>query len=274
MYTCTYCKKSYVKKGFYDRHVRSCEMLHVSRKDRKELLETLKETPNINDMYMLFHTLSQKVYKLEEEVDTMKRYITNSQKKISVLDWLKNSFGVPNTTFDIIMDIKNIIVTEEHLKFSLENSVADAVIEIFKEKFKGNWDELAIESKTPPPIISFQHSAKVFYIYSEESWKRYNYPEFEGLCLYIIRQLKELFAPWWISVIQSALSNPEYFKEIKTKTKAFNTTTDDKNITKTVRNIRMKLFKFYKVTIPTFIEKSEERSNDVKENVDDKIPVT
>ena len=274
MYTCTYCKKSYVKKGFYDRHVRSCEMLHVPKKDRKELLETLKETPSINDMYMLFHTLSQKVYKLEEEVDTMKRYITNSQKKISLLDWLKNSFGVPNVYFDIIMDTKNIIVTEKHFQYAIENSVADAVIEIFKEKFTAIWDDLTIDSKTPPPIISFQHSAKVFYIYSEDTWKKYNYPEFEGLCLYIIQQLKKLFAPWWISVIESAMSNPEYFKEIKTKTRAFNTTTDDKNITKTVRNIRMKLFKVCKVTIPTFIEKSEERSNNVKDNVDKEVPVT
>ena len=88
-------------------------------------------------------------------------------------------------------------------------------------------------------------------------------------CLYIINN-------YYFPVVSNStcITDQEYFKEIKTKTKAFNSTTDDKNITKTVRNIRMKLFKYCKVTIPTFIEKSEEKNKDVKENFDDKIPVT
>ena len=74
-YTCTYCKKEYTKKGFYENHVKRCEILYASKQTREEIIETIKDTPNMTDMYMLFQQLSVKVTKLESEVDVMKKYI-------------------------------------------------------------------------------------------------------------------------------------------------------------------------------------------------------
>ena len=38
VYTCTFCGKIYQRKGFYDRHISTCELLHVSSKERRVII--------------------------------------------------------------------------------------------------------------------------------------------------------------------------------------------------------------------------------------------
>ena len=47
-YTCPYCCKQYKKKGFYEKHILACEIIH--RNDDDEMNETI---PTHNQLYKL-----------------------------------------------------------------------------------------------------------------------------------------------------------------------------------------------------------------------------
>lgn len=251
-YTCTYCKKEYTKKGFYENHVKRCEILYASKQTREEIIETIKDTPNMTDMYMLFQQLSVKVTKLESEVDVMKKYITKTQKKISVLQWLENSYEKPRQDFDVIMEPSNIEINNDILEFCLKNSVTDAVVEIFKKCFQ----DMESDSEKSSPIVSFYHRQDVFYVYNDNKWSKYTFKEFDGIVEFIINKIARLYNKWWVK----NLADPNYdYQVLSKKTQEFTKQVDDKNKQRTIRAVRKGVAALCKVTLPTFIDKNESK---------------
>ena len=260
-YTCTYCKKEYTKKGFYEKHVKSCEIIHASKQTRDEMMETIKDTPNMTDMYMLFQQLSVKVTRLEEEVDVMKKYITKTQKKISVLQWLTNSYEKPRQDFDVVMEPSNLEVNHDNLEFCFKNSVSEAVVEIIKSCLY----DIGDDSENTSPIVAFYHRQDVFYVYNNEKWTKFTFKEFDGIVSYIIDKLCRLYNKWWIK----NLSNPSYDYQVLSKTtQDFTSQVDEKNKQKTIRSVRKGVAALCKVVLPTFIDKNDnEKKSEVVDNI-------
>lgn len=265
-YTCTYCKKEYTKKGFYEKHVKGCEIVYASKQTREEIMETIKDTPNMTDMYMLFQQLSVKVTKLEKEVDVMKKYITKTQKKISVLEWLENSYEKPRQDFDVVMEPSNLEVTNDNLEFCFKNSVAEAVIEIFKNGLH----DIDTDSENTAPIVSFYHRQDVFYVFNDGKWSKYTFKEFDGIVGYIINKIARLYNKWWVK----NLSDPNYDYQVLSKiTQNFTKQVDDKNKQRTIRSVRKGIAALCKVTIPTFIDKNENETSVEVQSKDEKSEI-
>ena len=148
---CIHCGKSYVKRDSLDKHLLMCELIHSKKYTEEEEIII----PSQKIMYKMLLELGQKYNRLEEKIDEINKWVVKKKKKINMIEWLNTNI-TPIIVFDNLLD--KIIVTEEDVKFLLQNTFNDTLNEIFSRTIYNF-------SETENPIFAFVQKANVFYIY-------------------------------------------------------------------------------------------------------------
>ena len=150
--SCIYCGKSYIKKDCFEKHMLICELKHNSRKNFEED-EII--VPSQKIMFKMLLELGQKYNRIEEKIEEINKWVVKKKKKINMIEWLNTNI-TPIIVFDKLFD--KISITEEDIKFLLQNSVHDTFNEIFSRTIYN-------VSETENPIFAFIQKVNVFYIY-------------------------------------------------------------------------------------------------------------
>jgi hypothetical protein len=153
---CVHCGKSYKKKTNLDKHVILCELLSKTKKG--VIIEEDDDFINQRKMYNILLELGLKFNRLEEKVDELNKWVIKKKKKINVIEWL-NSNITPNTKFEYL--IEKIIITQDDVKYLLENSFADTLNQIFSRNIYNL-------KENEYPIFAFVQKTNIFYIYEDE----------------------------------------------------------------------------------------------------------
>lgn len=283
-YSCTYCGKGYKRKGCYDKHVITCELIHENSKFHKKKGVDLSkieedEIPSREKMFEMFQAMVIRCNNLENKVAEMQKYIGNKKKKINVISWLND----PNEENKAIKDFDswctNITITEKHLELVFHTNLQNAIFNILvKNCFYNNEDaedvldgsgegsspcieipEDAIVSRNNP-IRAFTFK-KTFYIYvkNEKSkdelafkWREIRHNEFVRLCDFYYNKLCELQSAYLNDVIQR---NPIAIADdavIHNSKKMFDPmSADQKN--RTISAIKNKFYDRIKGSLPSYV---------------------
>jgi len=158
---CVYCGKSYKKKTNLERHIVLCELLSKTKKGLVLEEEENDDVISQKKMYNILLELGIRFNKLEEKVDELNKWVIKKKKKINVIDWL-NANIIPITKFDIL--IEKIIITQDDVKYLLENSFADTLNQIFSRN-------IYTLSENEYPIFAFVQKSNTFYIYEDDNMK-------------------------------------------------------------------------------------------------------
>lgn len=153
---CIYCGKTYKKKINLDKHLIVCEL--INKKTKVEYLED-DNLPSQRKLYEMLIELGQKYKNLEEKVEEMNKYIVKKKKKINLIEWLNTNVN-PNMIFDNL--INAIIITENDIKYFLENLFIDLLDEIFQRTIY-NMNE------SDRPIFALSHKQNILYIYNSNN---------------------------------------------------------------------------------------------------------
>jgi len=156
-YRCNYCSRNYRIKTNYDKHVGFCSFINKSKKEQTDILDSLEDIPNPNEMFLFMKELALRVDKLEKENAMLKNAISKEKRKINVLEWLNEKSGIrPDKTFsEWIMDAPiQIIMTSV-----FENDLVYGILRCFEKR---------VENQVIP-IYACSNKPNTFYIYSDKN---------------------------------------------------------------------------------------------------------
>ena len=258
VYTCTFCSKEYQRKSFYDRHIVTCELFHISSKQRKEICEKEQDIPSSYKMYEIIVALANKCERLETQVAEMTKWMSQKQKKVRVKEWITNSLSKPEFEYSKLFD--SIEITEDMLETIYSRGVIDFTVLFIKNRLMfgeevenetRNAGEKFQEDKTCS-MITINRQGRVFYVYNEGEWRLQKSPEFAGLCGNIFNNIEKTFNMWWFKQGDQML-NDENSRLQKLVYKPIT----EPNRFKSIGTIRNKIYEFCKITLPAFVKEEE-----------------
>jgi hypothetical protein len=163
MYCCPHCQRSYQRKNYFDRHVGVCNILCQSKQKQKIETEERLDTPTLRQLYTIVMELAMKNKQLEEKVREMSTWTNIKQQKINTIDWLNMTYSKADDYTDWI---RNIQVTQVHLKKLFDSNYANGVMSTFKEMLPLTGDD-----DNNRPLRAFNTKNNVFYIYNQADKK-------------------------------------------------------------------------------------------------------
>ena len=164
MYCCPHCQRSYQRKTYFDRHVGVCKILCQSKQTQKLETEERLDTPTLRQLYTIVMELVLKNKELEEKVSELRSTgLTVKQRKINTIDWLNMTYSKADDYTDWI---RNIQVTQVHLKKLFDSNYANGVMSTFKEMLP-----LTDDDDNNRPLRAFNTKNNVFYIYNQADKK-------------------------------------------------------------------------------------------------------
>jgi hypothetical protein len=234
-YICSNCYRSYKIKGYYDKHISACALLHKSNKERREDDEPI---PDHSQMYDMILVLVEKNKKLESKIDELSKWANIKKKQVHVKEWLDENYP-DNITFDAL--VKNIEIDLEQYYLFCEQDYIDGCIMIIK----------SLLPLSELPIKAFDQKPDIFYIHTLSGWKTMQPNELERALTMIERKLMTHFVKWQ-NTNKHRMHNESYISEYTTilqKVIGGNFTK-----TQTYSKIRKKLYKHLKVNLKNIIE--------------------
>lgn len=265
VYTCTFCGKIYQRKGFYDRHISTCELLHVSSKERRVIIEKQQDIPTADKMYEMIVVLADKCNRLERQMGEVNKWMSVKQKKIMVNEWINTSLPKPEQEYTTLFNAKSIEIDENTLHDIYSLGIIEYIVMIMKKRLYFGMDGEKRREEVPEKfdietasstMVTIHRQQRIFYIYEDGSWIKQNMPEFAGFCGDLFNRIMLVFNVWWK---KQGEENPlEMFNEINiTRQKIIYTPINEKNRFKTIGTIRNKMYEFCKISLPAFVKEEE-----------------
>ena len=167
IYTCTICNRSYKRKDYYTRHYAVCEILMKSKRERELENEERDDTPNIRDLYLLVQTLTIKYSKLQEDYTELKRYVSQTKKKVDIIEFLNatNNQTINNSDNNYHTFINSIELCNEDLELVFKLNYVEGILKILENK--------------NPPIKAFKEKNNVLFAYLKEEKEYQEYQEYQ-----------------------------------------------------------------------------------------------
>jgi len=157
---CGYCRKSFTRKNFYNKHVVLCESLHKSKYKSNCDAEEKLSLPSQMDLYKIVLDLTEKYDKLNNEMKTLRNYVERTKKKINILEWLNENYK----NIDLFDNwIKTIKISDSQLENTFKFGYIDGVYLILQHNFPLNNVE-------KHPIKSFDQKRNIFFSNTAEGW--------------------------------------------------------------------------------------------------------
>jgi len=149
---CPYCKKEYIKKTLYEKHITICEIIQKIKKNDEE--DEL--IPSTKILYKIVKELALQNKKLQDNVTELEKIIQRGlpQKKIDILERL-NTNNTPSLTFQDW--VKTLKITEEDISSFTSENFSHVSNTILSRNIESSDIEL--------PIISNDLKKNIIYIY-------------------------------------------------------------------------------------------------------------
>jgi len=149
---CPYCKKEYIKKTLYEKHMTICEIIQKIKKNDEE--DEL--IPSTKILYKIVKELALQNKKLQDNVTELEKIIQRGlpQKKIDILERL-NTNNTPSLTFQDW--VKTLKITEKDISSFTSENFSHVSNTILSRNIESSDIEL--------PIISNDLKKNIIYIY-------------------------------------------------------------------------------------------------------------
>ena len=157
---CGTCGKSFTRKGFYEKHIIVCENIHKSDYKRECEQEERECLPSQMQLYRMLLDLTSKYERLDSEVNTLRKYVERTRKKINILDWLNTNCD-KSELFDNWL--KKIDVNEEQLQNTFKLGYVDGVYLILQQY-------LPLNNVEHHAIKCFDQKKGLFFCKSTQEW--------------------------------------------------------------------------------------------------------
>lgn len=154
--SCKTCGKQYTRKSSLERHQIMCEIVHKCHNKREDKIEQEENTelPSHTQLCKIVQELAYKCVKMEEEMNTMRKWIDKKKKKINIISWL-NTNHINVCEDDFVSWYTNFIITNECLNVLFANNIYITLQTIFESILDND-----------APIKCFSQKSNVFYIYA------------------------------------------------------------------------------------------------------------
>ena len=183
---CPHCFRPYKNKGYYDRHVSACELLHKSSSQRNDDIECNAYIPDSKKLYEMILVLVEKNKVLEKKVEELSKGIVVKNKPVHMKEWLEQNYTTAQT-FDDFMSRKTI--SDDDYKEVCKVDYVKGLGIILKKMFP-------CESLKSLPIQAFAKKSDVLFIKTGDGWSTMTSNEIEGLISVISKQLFTKFVSW------------------------------------------------------------------------------
>ncbi len=181
-FKCSYCKKGYSRKIYYERHLICCSIKAMATLDDKRTLEEMNDTPSIKELYLIIQELVKKQNKMEEEIKSLRKYSLKGPPKVDIDRWLEDFKPSDfNTWTDCIK------INEKELNYIFENGILNGIFNILKNNLPLEFDN---------PIKAFEHKAGSLFVFQEKKWNMLNTEDFKKLISKINKRIIIKFKDW------------------------------------------------------------------------------
>ena len=181
-FKCSYCKKTYSRKIYYERHLICCSIKAMATLDDKRTLEEFNDTPSIQELYLIIQELVKKQNKMEEEIKSLRKYSPKGPPKVDVDRWLEDYKPSEFNTWTDCIKINN-----KELNFIFENGILNGIFNVLK-------NNLPLESDNP--IRAFEHKGGTLFVFQNKKWNPLNNEDFKKLISKINRRVVIEFKEW------------------------------------------------------------------------------
>lgn len=289
-FSCSYCKKNYVRKNAYNNHLLNCKLARFNdfRKfsnstysigtcdgainsdiginshdsdiginsydsDIEESDKILKKNININNLFSMIIMLNNKYEKLESQYNELKKYVNITKNKINILDYLNENFKQEYLNVGIGLSGNNINKFLEELIIDI-----NMLNKIFKFDYVDGIFNILIEyiekirvKDLLIPIKCFNNKENVLYIFDGEKWIIMDDIYLQKFIKSFDKKLLVQFLQWKIDAEKTIDS--ETFGEvyINNMKKVIGGNFEKKNKELMIKN---KLFKYLKVDLKSIVQ--------------------
>ena len=163
MYCCQYCKRSYQRKIYFDRHTAMCQLLNKSAHDRHMELEEQTDTPSVRKLYEALMALTMKYNELEQKMLEMSKCVQLKKPKINLLEYLNTTYGESFMIgYDYEVWFQNIQIQRADLEVLFASDFVKGTLKCL-QRF------LPLADEERRPLRAFQGKEGVFYYYEKSS---------------------------------------------------------------------------------------------------------
>ena len=188
-HTCSYCRRGYKSKVYYNRHVAVCEVMCKSMKERQQENEENDDTPTIRVLYDVILELTNKMTKMEKKIQELSKWADLKKKKINMVDWLNE-----NKTEEKQLGLEEFLLTIKVNRIHLENLFqTDYTLGILK--VLQDFLPLA-ETSNGNPIKAFDTKVNVLFTFNDSKWMILTDEKFQKIINIIVKQLLNEFVVW------------------------------------------------------------------------------
>jgi hypothetical protein len=209
---CHYCNRQFSCKTALNKHkFGSCLWLHTSRKEKLYEIDDFEPNMTNTQKDHLLRTLLLQVTKLNEQVGTLKRKVTQLEqhKKVSILQFLNTSSKKP----EIFLQpwLRELVITQRHLELVFKKSLKEGMLQVLLDDLEG----LKMFQKQAP-IKSYTQNPKILYVYSDSTshpreprWMKLDFDLFKQICANLASRFYGLYIEWQSENQDYLSSSPE-----------------------------------------------------------------
>jgi hypothetical protein len=188
LYTCHACNKQYSRKHSFEKHKILCDIKYKTINERNIENEEIGDIPNYGELVKIVQQLTIKHHHMEEQLNTMQKWVDKKKKKINIINWLKTNI-IPTLTFNEW--ISSFEVHQHHYEYLLENTIFQSVQQIFE----CNLNEL---SNAIYPFTCFSQKVGIFYLYEDDKWRQASTDDILDLLIIIQKKVIDTLTQWQI----------------------------------------------------------------------------
>ena len=190
-YCCKYCKKGYIKKHNFDRHVSTCEFFYKTKDEQADILDNHTRVPSMREMYSLLQDMSLRIQKLEKDNTNLRQTANRQANPLTMLKIIKPEIGFSDWLVKYVLPDIN-----QHLDTVLNNTLYDGIHNLLEQVF----DDIHDRSYLPIQFVSSKQMT--LYVYDSNSenkntWKMLTNSELNKHIGTITRRFHVEFGIWW-----------------------------------------------------------------------------
>ena len=238
--TCPCCFRKYKMKVYFDRHVSACSLLHETKKERADAIETRADTPDIRKLYEMILVLSEKNQALEAKVEELTKWANIRKKRLHVKEWLDEHYQEVRT-FDSL--ITEIVITDEQYNYVCKYDYIEGIIMILKSVFP-------IDIEESLSIKAFDQKDNTFFVKKQDGWVVLSTPELENMISTISKAVMKKFVDWQTK--NKHRLHEDSYTDIYTATlqRSLEVTSPEQSFTR----IRRGLYKYLKMNLKNVLQ--------------------
>ena len=183
---CPCCFRKYKMKVYYDRHISACKLLHQSKKERQDIIETRADTPEVRELYEMILALAEKNKELEAKVEELTKWANIKKKRLHVKEWLDEHYPDAET-FDSVIAATDL--TDEQYDFVCKYDYIEGIIMILKTIFP-------LDDESSLSIKAFDQKDNTFFVKKEDGWAVLSTSELENMISIIGKSVMTKFVDW------------------------------------------------------------------------------